>query len=43
MAGYRGGKLDVEALMRVVEIQMEFEEDLVQAAEGEMDIDVVEK
>ena len=43
LAAYRGGKLDVEALMRVVEIQMEFEEDLVQAAEGEMDIDVVEK
>ncbi|KAJ9656691.1 hypothetical protein H2198_004810 [Neophaeococcomyces mojaviensis] len=40
LAGYRGGKLDVEALSKVVEIQTAFEEEL-NKAEGS--IDEVEK
>jgi len=39
LAGYRGGKLDVEALLRVVEIQMAFEEELGKAKSDGMDID----
>lgn len=42
LAGYRGGKLDVEALLRVVEIQMAFEEDL-EHSDGDGDISMVEK
>ncbi|KAK5075645.1 hypothetical protein LTR70_010080 [Exophiala xenobiotica] len=43
LAGYRGGKLDVEALLRVVEIQMAFEEELGKAKSDGMEIDEVEK
>ncbi|KAK5942842.1 hypothetical protein PMZ80_005408 [Knufia obscura] len=43
LAGYRGGKLDVEALLRVVEIQMAFEEELGKAKGDGMEIDGVEK
>lgn len=42
LASYRNGKLDVEALERVVEIQMDFEEELVKI-DAEGDIDMVEK
>ena len=43
LAGYRGGRLDVEALMKVVEIQMAFEEELEKGKAEGMEIDEVEK
>lgn len=43
LAGYRGGKLDVEALLRVVEIQMAFEEELEKGKSEGLEIDEVEK
>ena len=44
LAAYRGGCLDVEALMRVVEIQMDFEEELVRLEAGSVsEGDFVEK
>ena len=44
LAAYRGGCLDVEALMRVVEFQMDFEEELVRLEAGSVsEGDFVEK
>lgn len=43
LAAYRGGKLDVDALLKVVEIQEAFEEELVKPVGGDDDIDAVAK
>lgn len=43
LAGYRSRKLDVEALLRVVEIQMAFEEELGKTKSDEMEVDEVGK
>ncbi|KAK5086788.1 hypothetical protein LTR05_003956 [Lithohypha guttulata] len=43
LAAYRGGKLDVDALLKVVEIQEAFEEELVKPVGGDDNIDAVAK